>query len=294
MCDEFTAEADAAKLAERGLSRRDFAALSAAAISTLSVGVANAAEGDRPAVVETAVAIPTPDGAMDGFLFHPAQGKHAAVILWPDIGGVRDANKLMARSLADQGYAVLVVNPYYRSMKGQLVASISELFAPGARERLNVNAMIAQITPAGIASDAKAIVAWLDSQPAVDTARKIGVEGYCMTGSYTVRCAHAVPERIGAACSFHGGNLVTEAADSPHRLLDGSKASYLFAVARNDDQKNPAERQGLIATVTEKQVDAKVELFEADHGWMVPDAAAYDREQAERGRALSLDLYRRL
>ena len=294
MCDEFTAESDAAKLAERGLSRRDFAALSAAALSTMSIGTARAAEGDGPAIVETAVEIPTPDGTMDGVLYHPAQGRHPAVILWPDVAGVRDANKVMGRALADQGYAVVVVNPYYRSIKAPLVASISELFEPGARERLNLNAMIAQITPAGIESDAKAIVAWLDGQATVDTARKIGVEGYCMTGSYTVRCAHAVPDRIGAACSFHGGNLVTDAPDSPHRLLKGSNASYLFAVARNDDAKNPAERAGLSAAVEEAQVDARVELFEADHGWMVPDSAAYDKAAAEKGRSLALDLYSRL
>jgi len=292
MCDEFTLEADDAALAKRGLSRREFAAVSAATVGTLAASTACAAQDGGPALTESTVAVTTPDGKMDAVFVHPAEGKHPAIIMWPDIAGVRDANKVMARSLAAQGYAVLLVNQYYRSAPAPVMNSISEFFNPDSRAKLTP--MIQKITNPGIQSDARALVAWLDANPAVDAAKKIGVEGYCMTGGYGARCANAVPDRIGAACSFHGGGLVSPAPDSPHRLMKGTKALYLFAVAQNDDKARPTERDELRLAAEAAQVGARIELFYADHGWCVPDAPAYQKVEADRARTLSLWHYARM
>ena len=292
MCDEFTLEADDAALAKRGLSRREFAAVSAATVGTLAASTAWAAQDGGPALTESTVAVTTPDGKMDAVFVHPAEGKHPAIIMWPDIAGVRDANKVMARSLAAQGYAVLLVNQYYRSAPAPVMNSISEFFNPDSRAKLTP--MIQKITNPGIQSDARALVAWLDANPAVDAAKKIGVEGYCMTGGYGARCANAVPDRIGAACSFHGGGLVSPAPDSPHRLMKGTKALYLFAVAQNDDKARPTERDELRLAAEAAQVGARIELFDADHGWCVPDAPAYQKVEADRARTLSLWHYARM
>ncbi|HTN15861.1 MAG TPA: dienelactone hydrolase family protein [Sphingomonadaceae bacterium] len=286
MCDDFTALADDATLAKRGLSRRDFAAISAAAMGTLTVSTACAAQSEGPALTESTVTITTPDGKMDAFFVHPTEGKHPAVIMYPDIAGLRDAYKVMARTLAASGYAVVAVNHYYRSAKAPVMNTISEFFAPEGREKLGP--MMAKLTVPAIVSDAKAIVAWLDQNPAVDTARKIAAEGYCMTGSYAVRTAAAVPDRVGAVSSFHGGGLVTPAPDSPHKMLKGTKALYLFAVAQNDDKRSPDDKVALRHAAEDAGVGAKVEVFAADHGWCTVDSAAYNKVEAERARTLSL------
>ena len=300
MCDEFTLEADGAALAKRGLSRRDFAAISAATVGTMMSTAAMAQQGGAPdttsagpkPITEGAVTVTTPDGKMDAIFYHPVDGKHPAVIMWPDIAGVRDAKKVMARELAGAGYAVLLVNQYYRSQPAPVMNSISEFFVPENREKLTP--MIQKITVPGIESDAKALVAWLDANPAVDAAKKIGVEGYCMTGSYGVRCATAVPDRIGAACSFHGGGLVTPAPDSPHKKMAGTKAAYLFAIAKNDDVQRPNDRTDLRHAAEEAGVAATIEWFNADHGWCVPDAPAYQQVEAKRARTLALWHYARM
>ncbi|HSG33197.1 MAG TPA: dienelactone hydrolase family protein [Sphingomonadaceae bacterium] len=291
MCDDFTAIDDEKTLAKRGLNRRQFAAMSAVTVGAMGISTACAAQDGGAGPVETAVSIPTPDGTMDGFFFHPAEGKHAAVIMWPDIAGVRDAKMVMARELAARGYAVVLVNQYYRTAKAPIMSSISEFFQPGARERLGP--MMAVLSNEGTMSDARAIVAWLDAQPQVDTAKKIGVEGYCMTGSYAIRCAAAVPERIGAVSSFHGGGLVSDAPDSPHKLL-GPTAYYLIAIARNDDERNPGEKEALRLAAEDQGAGARIEVFAGDHGWMVPDAPAYHEIEAMRGREMSLFHYAKL
>ncbi|KPL68815.1 dienelactone hydrolase [Erythrobacter sp. SG61-1L] len=286
MCDDFTAVADDATLAKRGLSRRDFAAISAAAMGTLTVSTACAAQGNGPALTESTVTITTPDGKMDAFFVHPAEGKHPAVIMYPDIAGLRDAYKVMARTLAASGYAVVAVNHYYRSAKAPVMNTISEFFAPEGREKLGP--MMAKLTVPAIVSDAKAIVAWLDANPAVDASKKIAAEGYCMTGSYAVRTAAAVPDRVGAVSSFHGGGLVTPAPDSPHKMLKGTKALYLFAIAQNDDKRSPDDKVALRHAAEDAGVGARVEVFAADHGWCTVDSAAYEQVEAERARTLSL------
>ena len=214
MCDEFTLADNTATL-----SRRQFGAIGAAAAA---LGMAGEALAATPAgLTEGKVSITTPDGTCDAFFVHPAKGKHPAVILWPDIAGLRPSHMEQARWIAAKGYAVIAVNHYYRGGKAPVLASFAEWRTPEGQAKLKP--MIASVNPATTARDAKAFVAWLDHQAAVNTRRGIGSCGFCMTGSYTVRAAAAVPGRVTAAASFHGGGLVSDAPDAPVKLLGAGK-----------------------------------------------------------------------
>ena len=291
MCDDLTAHEEDTALAARGLNRRQFAAISAAGVLAACTSSESEAKA-KAALRESAVAITTPDGSADGFFVHPGKGKHPAIIMWPDIAGLRDAYKEMARRLAASGFAVLVVNHYYRSAKAPILNSIAEWRTPEGQAKLKP--MIAAITPQGVTTDAMAVVAWLDKQAAVDRQRGIGTCGYCMTGPYTVRAAAAEPRRIKAAASLHGGGLVTAAPDSPHRLLASTSASYLFAIARNDDTRAPTEKDVLRAAATAAGRAAEVEVYAADHGWCTLDAPSYDKAESDRASARMLALFRAL
>ncbi len=291
MCDDFTLTDDDAKAAARGLSRRDFSAMTAITAAT-AMASANAAIAAGPALVERDVTVTTPDGACDAVLFHPAKGRHPGVIMWPDIAGLRPAYRVMARRLAADGYAVLLVNHYYRNAHAPIMATMAEWRTPEGQEKLKP--MIAAITPAGIARDAKAFVAFLDKQPAVDTKRGIGSCGYCMTGPYTVRTAAAVPGRVTAAASFHGAGLVGEEADSPNRLIAATRASFLFAIAQNDDVRAPGDKDALRAAASAAHRPAEVEVYHADHGWCTLDAPSYNKGEAERAWARMLVLFGKL
>lgn len=289
MCDDFTADQEEAALARTGLNRREFAALGSAALLAAS-GPALAKGG--PALKEATVTFKTEDGTADGFFVHPAKGKHPGVILWPDIAGLRDAYKQMARRLAGEGYAVLVLNHYYRSSPAPILNSIAEWRTPEGQAKLKP--MIAAITPEGTMRDARACVAFLDAQKAVDRKRGIGTQGYCMGGPYTVRAAYAVPGRIRAAASFHGGGLVTDQPGSPHKLLAATRASYLIAIARNDDTRAPGEKDVLREAARAAGRPAEIEVYAADHGWCTLDAPVYDKAEAERAWARLLALYKGL
>ena len=286
MCDDFTAEQDDTALAARGLSRREFAALGAAAM--LAVPASEALAATTSGLRESNVVVPTPDGRADGFFVHPARGRHPGIILWPDIGGSREAYKVMARRLAGEGYAVLVVNQYYRNAPAPVLASFAEWRTPEGRARLQP--MIAAITPEATTRDAAAFVQWLDRQRAVDKRRKIGSSGYCMGGPFTVRTAAAAPARVGAAASFHGANLVNDRPDSPHRLLASTGAAYLFAIARNDDARAPTDKDTLRAAAQAAGRPAEVEVYAADHSWCTIDSPVYDQPEADRawGRMLAM------
>ncbi len=279
MCDENTAETHDKALAARGLSRREFAALGAAAAlsACTSTGASRPGEGE---LVEETVRITTADGIADAFFVHPAKGKWPGVIMWPDIAGLREAKRIMARRMASAGHAVLVVNPYYRSQPSPVMESFSEFMEPEGRKR--VMGYRELLTPQAITSDAKAYVAFLDSKPAVDTARGIGSNGYCMGGPFTVRSAAAVPNRVKAAASFHGGGLVGSEADSPIKLIAATQASYLIAIAREDDAKAPDEKDALRKAAVAAGRPAEIEVYPAAHGWCVPDSPVYDPSQADR------------
>ena len=148
--------------------------------------------------------------------------------------------------------------------------------------------MRAPLTPAAIDRDAAAFVAWLDSQKEVDRARGIGTNGYCMSGPFTIRTAAAAPQRIKAAASFHGAGLVTPDADSPHLLIPRTQASYVFAIAENDDAREPQAKDVLRKTCADAGRPADVEVFPAQHGWCTPDAPVYDPAQQARAWRMML------
>ena len=291
MCDQLTLADDAARAQATGLSRRQFAVASGA-LAAAAMADAQAAIAAGPALVERDVSITTPDGTADAVLIHPAKGKHPGVIMWPDIAGLREAYRVMARRMAGEGYTVLLVNHYYRGGKAPFLATMSEWRTPAGQEKLKP--LIAGITPAGTTSDAKAFVAFLDQQAATDTKRKIGTQGYCMGGPYTVRTAAAVPARVGVACSFHGGGLVGDAPDSPNKLIAATKASFLFAIAQNDDARSPADKDALKAAAAAAGRPAEVEVYHADHGWCTIDAPSYNKDEAERAWGRMLALYAKL
>ena len=289
MCDDLTAIDEDLALASKGLSRRHFAGLGAAGMLTACTTTESA---DAAATKETAVAIATPDGTADAFFIHPAKGRHPAVIMWPDIAGLREAYRQMATRLAASGYAVLVVNHYYRAAKAPLLTSMAEWRSPAGQEKLKP--AIATLSPANTVKDAAAFVTWLDKQAAVDKRRKIGTQGYCQTGSFAVRTAAALPGRVGAAASFHGGGLVTQALDSPHLLLAKTKAAFLIAIAKNDDARAPGDKDAFRAAAAAAGKNAEIEVYNADHGWCTLDAPSYDKAEADRAWARLLALYETL
>ncbi|EGD59572.1 dienelactone hydrolase [Novosphingobium nitrogenifigens DSM 19370] len=292
MCDDLT-ETDAARFLARAgtLDRRRFAALGAGAMTLASMPGCRA-QGEPPAlpVKGRDVAITTPDGITDAWFVAPTSGRHPAVLLWPDIAGLRPAYRTMAAHLAASGYAVLAVNQYYRGAKAPVLDSLVAWRTPEGQAKLKP--LITQITPAGIMRDAAAYVGWLDRQGEVDTMHRIGTCGFCMGGPYTVRTAAAEPDRIGAAASFHGAGLVDTGPDSPHLLLPRTKASFLFAIAQNDDARSPDDKTTLKTAAAQAHRPAEIEVYPAQHGWCTIDAPVYDREQAEKAWSRMLVLFK--
>ena len=286
MCDERTVKDNEEFLRKRGVTRRDFNRIGASAALAMTLPpVANAAE-----IVEEEVTIETPDGSADCYFVHPADGKHAAVILWPDIMGIRTSFRSMGKRLAESGYSVLVVNLYYRNAKGAVVSDGASFSDPEIRDKVMPFAMA--LSPETCVSDGRAFAAYLDAQESVDTGRQIGTMGYCMTGPYTLRLAAAMPDRIGAGGSFHGGGLVVDSDDSPPLLIPDMDAGFLIAVAENDDEKNPIVQSILRKSFDEAGVAAEIEVYEGTlHGWCPLDSAVYNEEQAERAWARLLVLF---
>ena len=288
MCDEITERDNAEYLSGKGLTRRDFNRHSVGvALAMMLPAVANAVD-----VVEQEVLVPTPDGMADCYFVHPAKGAHAAVIVWPDIMGIRTSFRMMGKRLAESGYSVLVVNPYYRSVKGPVIEDGESFSNPEVRERLMP--FYRSLSPETAVTDGRAFVAYLDQQPSVDTGRKIGTTGYCMTGSYTMLLAAALPERIGAGGSFHGGGLATDADNSPHLLVPKMKAGFLIAIAANDDEKDPNARILLREAFDQAGVSAEIEVYEDTlHGWCPPVSVVYNEAQAEGGWCRRLAVWQR-
>lgn len=288
MCDELTAKDAEEYLQRNKLSRREFSKRGAGvALAMLLPPVANAQD-----VVEQDVMVETPDGMADCYFVHPASGQHAAVIVWPDIVSIRPAFRAMGKRLAESGYSVLVVNPYYRTVKGAVVPEGKTFRDPGIRDLLMPHAR--SLSPETCVTDGRAFVAYLDRQSSVDTSRKIGTTGYCMTGSYTMRLAAAIPDRIGAGGSFHGGGLATDDENSPHLLAPKMKAGFLIAIAENDDERNPEEKVRLREAFDDAGVRAEIEVYEGtQHGWCPPDSSVYDEVQADRAWSRMLALFER-
>lgn len=288
MCDELTNKDAEEYLRRNGLTRREFNIRGAGvALAMLLPTVANALD-----VVEQDVMVETPDGEADCYFVHPASGNHAAVIVWPDIVSIRPAFRMMGKRLAESGYSVLVVNPYYRTARGAVVPEGKTFRDPGIRDLLMPHART--LSPKTCVTDGRAFVEYLDKQPTVDNGRKIGTTGYCMTGSYTLRLAAAIPDRIGAGGSFHGGGLATDAEDSPHLLTSQMNAGFLIAIAENDDERNPDEKVLLREAFDKADIEAEIEVYAGTlHGWCPPDSAVYNEEQAERAWSRLLALFER-
>lgn len=284
MCDDRTELEDAAFFARSGQTRRGFGALSLAALAACATPPADPHE-----VREQDVQVPTPDGSTDAYFVHPASGRHPGVLMWPDIRGLRPAFRTMGQRLAQSGYAVLVVNPYYRTQQGLVTAEGESFSDPPVRERLT--GLARTLTPQTQAVDGRAFVEFLDAQRVVDTRRHVGVMGYCMTGAFMLRTAAAVPERVRAGASFHGGGLATDRPDSPHLLASSVRGSYLFAIAQNDDESDPNAKTTLRDAFAAASVPAEIEVYPARHGWCALDGQAYDQVQADRAWARLLALF---
>ncbi|HXG86728.1 MAG TPA: dienelactone hydrolase family protein [Vicinamibacterales bacterium] len=286
MCDQDHFDDDLTDYTSRGaVTRREFGAISlGAGITFLVPRVANAV-----AVTESEVKITTPDGVADCYFVHPATGAAAGVLVWPDILGLRPAFRQMGKRLAESGYSVLVVNPFYRQKAAPVVPAGASFADPAIRSTVMPLAQALNATTH--VTDAKAFIGFLDAQPSVDKKKKIGTTGYCMGGPITMRTAAAVPERVGAGASFHGGGLVTKAPDSPHLLVPTMKAHYLFAVAENDDQREPEAKNMLRETFTTAGLPAEIEVYPAAHGWCPPDSAVYHEAQAEKAWSRMLALF---
>jgi carboxymethylenebutenolidase len=287
MCDKDHFEEDLQKYLRAGrVTRRDFGGLTAGAgLAMMLPQAANA-----QAVTEKEVEIRTPDGVCDAYFVHPSSGAHAAVLVWPDILGLRPAFRQMGKRLAESGYSVLTVNPFYRGKRAPVVPAGATF---NEEVRGVVMPLAQQLNATTHVSDAKAFVAWLDQQPQTDKSRKIGTTGYCMGGPITMRTASSVADRVGAAASFHGGGLVTQNPDSPHLLVPQMKAQYLFAVAENDDMREPEAKNVLRDTFGKAKLDAEIEVYPAAHGWCPPDSQVYDEAQAERAWSRMLVLFER-
>jgi carboxymethylenebutenolidase len=280
----------------RDIARRDFVAISVAAGIASTAASAVAAGLD---VVETNVEIKTPDGTCDAAFIHPKAGSHPGVLIWPDAFGLRPSMREMAKRLAAEGFSVLVPNPFYRIAKAPF-SDASNFNFQNPDDMAKLRPLMASVNAPGNAEkDAVAFVGFLDSQKEVDKTRKIGTQGYCMGGPLVVKTAAALPNRIGAGASFHGGGLVTDKPDSPHLLAPKIKARMYFGIASNDDQRQPDAKDKLKEAFAGSQVPAEIEVYPgALHGWCVPDMPLqngkpiYSKPDAERAWGKLVALYR--
>lgn len=287
MCDELTVQDNDRFLSSVHPSRRQFGVMAGVAgLASVLPVVANAA-----AIKGRDVVIKTPEGDCDAYFVAPARGKAPAVLVWPDIMGLRPAFRQMADRLAQAGYAVLVVNQFYRSVKSPIIAVGESFDQPEVRAR--IMPYLGKLSAAGTVSDAGAFVTWLDAQKDVDKKRGIGTTGYCMGGPMVFRTAATRPDRIRAGGTFHGGGLVGDKPDSPNKLIPQMKAHFLIAVAENDDQKAPTDKDVLKAAFAEAKLPAEIEVYAGTlHGWCPADSRVYNQTQAEHAWERMLALFK--
>jgi carboxymethylenebutenolidase len=287
MCEQEYYEDDMKEYIRRGnVTRREFGAISAGAgLMAVLPRVVNAQD-----VTESDVEIKTPDGTADCYFVHPSSGAHAGVVVWPDILGLRPAFREMGKRLAESGYSVLVVNPFYRGKRAPVVAPGASFADESVRN--TVMPLAQALTPATQVTDAKAFVEWLDTQPSVDKNRKIGTTGYCMGGPFVFRTAATMSGRVGGAATFHGGGLVADGQDSPHLLIPKMKAQFLIAIAESDDMRQPEAKDVLRESFGKAMLPAEVEVYTGTaHGWCPPDSAVYDEAAAEKAWSRLLVLF---
>ena len=280
------------------LSRRDFVALSVAAGLAAAAGSASAAE--LP-VVEQNVEIKTPDGTCDAAFIHPTTGAHAGVLIWTDVFGLRPSMRDLGKRIAAEGYSVLVPNPFYRVAKAPVFENPSAFNFQNPDDRAKLGPLTGSFAaPGATERDATAFISFLDAQPQVNKARKIGTQGYCMGGPLVMKTAAAVPGRVGAGATFHGGGLVTAMPDSPHLLAPKIKARMYIAIAASDDMTQPDAKDKLKEAFAAAKVPAEVEVYAgAQHGWCVADMPLqpngmpiYNKASADRAWGKLVALYK--
>ena len=297
MCDEHTEhDKDAFSKAGGTLNRRDFSRLTTvaafSALLPLSACGADGGTADMGAIVETEVDVTMASGISDCYFVHPAKGQHPGIVMWPDIKGLRPAFKAMGKRLAQAGYSVLVVNPFYRDAKAPVIGPEASFGDPETRQFLF--GMARKLTQDAAMSDARDYISFLDQSTFVDKAKGIGTAGYCMGGPLIMRTAAAVPDRVLAAASFHGGGLATDKADSPHLLIPTTKAHVLHAVAENDDERGPEAKTILKEAYEAAGIPAEIEVYAGtQHGWCPPDSQVYNEAAAEKAWSRLLALYKR-
>ena len=282
MCDQDHFEKDVQEYEARGLvTRKQFGIMLGAGMAMMLPKVANAA-----AVTEAEVTVTTPDGSADCYFVHPTSGTAPGVLVWPDIFGLRPAFRQMGKRLAESGYSVLVVNPFYRTKKAPTAESGAATPIP------TLMPLMQSLNETTHMTDAKAFIGWLDTQSSVAKNRKMGAQGYCMGGPIAFRTAAAVPDRVGAVGSFHGGGLVTANPNSPHLQAAKTKAHFLIAIAANDDARSPKDKDVMKETFAKADLPAEIEVYAgAAHGWCPPDSTAYNEPQAEKAWGRLLVLY---
>jgi carboxymethylenebutenolidase len=282
MCDQDHFEDHRKEFEARGLvTRKQFGAMLGAGVAMLLPSVANAVT-----VTESEVTVQTPDGSADCYFVHPTSGSAPGVLIWPDIFGLRPAFRQMGKRLAESGYSVLVVNPFYRVKKAPTAER------GGATPIAEVMPLAQGLNPTTHMTDAKAFVAWLDGQASVNKSKKIGTQGYCMGGPMAFRTAAAAPDRVGAVASFHGAGLVRPEPNSPHLEAAKSKAQFLIAIASNDDSRSPNDKTTLKETFAKANLPAEIEVYTGcAHGWCPPDSTVYNEPGAEKAWARLLVLY---
>jgi carboxymethylenebutenolidase len=282
MCDQEYFDKDREEYEARGLvTRKQFGAILGAGIAMMLPRAANAVT-----VTESDVNIKTPDGTADCYFVHPASGTAPGVLIWPDIFGLRPAFRQMGKRLAESGYAVLVVNPFYRAKKAPTAS------AGGATPIAEVRPLAAALNEQIHMTDARAFIGWLDEQSAVAKDSKMGTQGYCMGGPMAFRTAAAMPDRVGAVATFHGGGLVTDQPNSPHLQAAKSHAQFLIAIAANDDKRSPKDKDTLKETFAAAKLPAEIEVYEGSaHGWCPPDSTVYNEPLAEKAWSRLLVLY---
>jgi len=282
MCDQDHFEDDRKLAEQRGwVTRKQFGVMLGAGMSMLLPRIANAVS-----VSESDVNVTTPDGTADCYFVHPSSGTGAGVLIWPDIFGLRPAFRQMGKRLAESGYSVLVVNPFYRKKKAPTAEKGS---ATPFTELTPLRQGMSQTTDM---TDAKAFIGWLDQQSSVAKNRKIGTQGYCMGGPMAFNTAAAMPDRVGAVASFHGGGLVAQGPNSPHLAAAKTHASFLIAIASNDDERSPKDKDTLKETFEAAKLPAEIEVYaNSMHGWCPPDSQAYNAATAEKAWSRLLALY---
>jgi len=281
MCDQDHFEQDRQEFEARSLvTRRQFGVLLGAGVAMMLPKVVNAVT-----VTDAEVTVTTPDGTCDAYFVHPASGTAPGVLVWPDIFGLRPALRQMGKRLAESGYSVLVVNPFYRTKKAPTADNGAATPIP------SLMPLARSLNETTQTTDAKAFIGWLDQQASVAKNRKVGTQGYCMGGPIAFRTSAAVPDRVGAVASFHGGGLVTDQPNSPHLQASKTSAQFLVAIATNDDQTRPTEKDVLKETFAKANRPAEIEVYPGAHGWCPPDSGVYNEPAAEKAWARLLALY---